>query len=664
MAMGIVLSTVSLVLFLLYQVTGIYVGDSGDLVTAAAVHGVPHPPGYPLYTLLGFLATKLPWFTPSWKVALVSSVPHALVLLVLFVFVHSLTKNKLAAAFSVVVLLANYIFFLYAITPEVFALFDLFVISLLYGGYLLFRTKQTGRIPLWIGLFGLSLSHHHVVLFLVPAFLYIVWQSVRNKKITHIGKTIVQSAVLFCAGLLPYWYIPVVASTDPIINWDRVVDLQSFVRLITRADYGSFVSGGSIGNTMYERFLSLKAYGQFVWTDWTAIGIGLVLFGAYMLYRRERTLFWYFALALIGIGPFFFFYASFPLVNRFLLGTYERFLLPNYLIFSLLCGVAFHGLFSLRLSQKLRALLYEQPLVRFLAIGLLFLYPFTMLGISLWRFTGFSTDRTADNLGRDVLASAPPKAIVLVSTDTVLFTTQYVRYALNVRPDTVVIHASRLSFPDYRTTLKKQFPSLVFPKETGEQYVKTFILANITGNTIMANNIYNIGKGWFWVPHGLLYEVVAADQAPSIQATYDANQTLFASYHDPKQGILQRYPHLMSEDILDTYAYAHMNLGNALVRARRLPEAQKEYERAAAYRGDTSSETAWTKKGATESLLGLCDAAMRSFDEAEKITYADKAELLLYRSVTERDCYHDSTAAAQLEAQYQRLGKTRETPLR
>ena len=32
-------------LFLLYQVTGIYAGDSGDLVTAACTFGVPHPPG-------------------------------------------------------------------------------------------------------------------------------------------------------------------------------------------------------------------------------------------------------------------------------------------------------------------------------------------------------------------------------------------------------------------------------------------------------------------------------------------------------------------------------------------------------------------------------------------------------------------------------------------
>ena len=33
----------------------IYVGDSGELVTAVHLLGIPQPPGYPLYVLLGKL---------------------------------------------------------------------------------------------------------------------------------------------------------------------------------------------------------------------------------------------------------------------------------------------------------------------------------------------------------------------------------------------------------------------------------------------------------------------------------------------------------------------------------------------------------------------------------------------------------------------------------
>ena len=37
----------------------IYVGDSGELVTAVHLLGIPHPTGYPLYVLLGKLWTLL-----------------------------------------------------------------------------------------------------------------------------------------------------------------------------------------------------------------------------------------------------------------------------------------------------------------------------------------------------------------------------------------------------------------------------------------------------------------------------------------------------------------------------------------------------------------------------------------------------------------------------
>ena len=49
---------VGLLVFLLYLATTcptVYFGDSGELIAAADSLGVAHPPGYPLYTLLGRL---------------------------------------------------------------------------------------------------------------------------------------------------------------------------------------------------------------------------------------------------------------------------------------------------------------------------------------------------------------------------------------------------------------------------------------------------------------------------------------------------------------------------------------------------------------------------------------------------------------------------------
>lgn len=58
---------------------GVTLGDSGELVTAAYTFGVPHPTGYPLWTLAGFLWSHfiLPWGNPAWRIAMLSGVAGA-----------------------------------------------------------------------------------------------------------------------------------------------------------------------------------------------------------------------------------------------------------------------------------------------------------------------------------------------------------------------------------------------------------------------------------------------------------------------------------------------------------------------------------------------------------------------------------------------------------
>jgi len=51
----------------------IYGGDIGDLVTSAYVFGVAHPPGYPLFSLIGYIFSHLPIALPVVsKVGLIS----------------------------------------------------------------------------------------------------------------------------------------------------------------------------------------------------------------------------------------------------------------------------------------------------------------------------------------------------------------------------------------------------------------------------------------------------------------------------------------------------------------------------------------------------------------------------------------------------------------
>src|SRR5262249_1583575 len=73
---------VTAIAFVLYGVTvqpSVPPGDSGELISAASVLGVAHPPGYPLYMLIGHLVTLLPGGSAALRMNLLSGVFDAVV---------------------------------------------------------------------------------------------------------------------------------------------------------------------------------------------------------------------------------------------------------------------------------------------------------------------------------------------------------------------------------------------------------------------------------------------------------------------------------------------------------------------------------------------------------------------------------------------------------
>jgi tetratricopeptide (TPR) repeat protein len=65
--------------FLYYMSPSITLQDSGELVTGAFNFGVPHPPGYPLWTFLGWVWSHLvPFGNPAWRICLMSVLTGAL----------------------------------------------------------------------------------------------------------------------------------------------------------------------------------------------------------------------------------------------------------------------------------------------------------------------------------------------------------------------------------------------------------------------------------------------------------------------------------------------------------------------------------------------------------------------------------------------------------
>ena len=665
--LGFLVGLFTWILFLLYQAQGIYTGDSGDLVTAAAQMGVPHPPGYPLYTFLGWLLTFVPLSTVSWRVTLLSSFPHAVTVAFVYFIVFRITKRVFPSLFAAVSLVGNYLFFLYSVTPEVFALFDLYIVALVYA---LVRWRETAN-PTYVYLswflWGLALTHHHLMLFLLPASVLFLWLSYPSaKRKNHFaGIKFVRCVALFFTGLLPYLYVPIAARGQAVVNWDKATDIGNFFRLVTRRDYGIFTSGSVYGQLLVERLLEVKAYWQFLVMDLTFVGIALVIFGLVWLWRHDKNLLLFFVVGVGCIGPLFFFYAGFPLINRFMLATYERFMLPSYMLLSILLGLGIHQVLQWvrTTASRVHVSLPVRVWVGVVAVAFC-VYPMSLLGMNVWRFWGLPSDRTADYLAMDVLDSVPQKSIILLSRDTTLFATQYLRYATGYRSDVYVLMLNNIHDRQYRSVLARVFGELVIPDAEEADFLRAFIDINSGNHAIFTNNLIPLSDSWDIRPHGLLYRIVPVADIPTAQETIQANTSLWQRYHNPTKGILGRYNHLMLSDVRDVYTTARIAMGKFYVGADNIAAAAREFEEAISYGGDIALPDAYTDLGLSYLWMSRCGDALGAFAKARELSPVSDEKILYYEAVTYRDCLRDEVRSREFFLRWEELQRTREVQLK
>ncbi len=179
--------------FLLYLATAsrtMPTGDSGDLISAAWSLGIPHPPGYPIVTMLGHFMGFLPWGTPAFRINLLSAILDSLALAVigygLFRLMAAnflkLGKNAgqiclIACTVSGVGLLAvSKTFWSYSIVAEVFALNNLFTASIIVL-MLEWLKKPQKRWFLWISglVAGLGLANQLTIALLAPGLFVLLF---------------------------------------------------------------------------------------------------------------------------------------------------------------------------------------------------------------------------------------------------------------------------------------------------------------------------------------------------------------------------------------------------------------------------------------------------------------------------------------------------------
>lgn len=442
-------------------------GDSPELIATSYSLGIAHPPGYPLYTLLGYVFTHIPVGSVAFRLNFTSTLFHSLALLFLFLSLIKMTRNRAASAIATAALGLSYIFWFYSLLAEVFSFNDLFVTLLIFVALLVRerwiedeRKKSLNYLMLLVFLCALSLTNHFTILFVFPALVLIAIYPILHA-LTR-PRYIIYAFLVFAAGLLPYIYLPVRAAQQPFVNFGDPSTPGSFIDMITRSHYGStrLWYGPSATHRLDMAFDFLKTLGKEIYLP------GMVL-GAVGIFHAARKRFGDFLPLLTAFilgGILFPVVANVRLRGIFDVSTIERFYLLPTIIFVYFLGMGIACVISwlkdLLARLKIRDDLRRGALwVLVLVIALPFLLPSWTTSADVNLEYDVFGEAYIDNL----LASVEEGSLIFVQGDVPIELMEYYETVVEDRKYVINIVYPFLINEWYIRTLSKWYPDLRLP---------------------------------------------------------------------------------------------------------------------------------------------------------------------------------------------------------
>ncbi len=583
---SLILFLSALSFFTFNQVKTVYGGDSGDYLSAASVWGIPHPPGYPLFSLLASLFGHfLPWNTPAWRVAFLSSIPAALTIVFLYKLLNLFFKPRISFLSSLL-LAVLYPFWLYAEVVEVFSLNNFFIVLLTFLVFSFLQTKKEKYLSLFFLFLGFSFAHHHTIIFLLPAVFLVIRRHVLNKK------TFKKILLILPGGLL-YFYLLVAASQKPAVNWGNPNSLANLLKVFFRVGYGTFWATPGINNSILGRLISLAVFGRFLIGDFGIIGLILLLIGIFIRNKNKegmnKKILWRYSLISFLIFTLFLGYASFWLSTDFGVATFERFMLAPYIFVTILLtfGIEKIETIFIRIFSNKKKILVTSLLFLILFINL----PFRNLVKNYPKISVLKSDFTAENLAKDLLDTVEKNGAVFAISDTTFFNSVYLYYSLDYRRNEVkLINYSGLYDNYYQQWLKDKYPGIELePLKQKEEPLKMFLNKNIDKFPIYSIPSVSVDN-FLAIPFGLLYRYFPKDQPPSLESVLLENERLWQSYHSPLSGSLAKYKNLFLADTISYYEEMSKRLGEFLLINKKYLESEKYLKKSLEFK-KTDSET-------------------------------------------------------------------------
>lgn len=409
---------VPLLVYLLTLCPTVFVGDSGELATAATRLEISHPPGYPLLTVIGHLWSDIFFFLrPIVALNLFSAVCAAFASLLLFMTMRTLIgatvgrsrrllPNEVIALANGWLLAFGHTLWSTATSFEVYALSTLLVTAAIYCWLRFYLGRSKRWLFLGAYLLGLILTNHLAAIVIAPLPLAIM---ITRRKQLRWG-SIVGAVLLFLLPLSLYYYLVLRAQFDLLLQWYNPQTWAGFKQLV-------------FAQTYQQRFLTtpvmadlmpfLRQLWRMISEEWLWPALVLALPGIYLTIRRHLAL---------GVGLL-----SVVVLNIVLTLSYNIIDLETYYLPSLAVIAIWIGITLIWLGGRTQ-------LVRWLAAAAALLLVVSVT-INNYSSCDLSDRHAAETYGRDLMAQVPPDGRLFCASDMSLFPTLYLRYVEQVRPD-------------------------------------------------------------------------------------------------------------------------------------------------------------------------------------------------------------------------------------
>lgn len=358
--LGAAIALGALFLYVLTLAPSVMPGDYAEFQFSAAILGVPHPTGYPLYIMLGKLFTMLPFGDVAYRVNLSSAVYMAGAVGVGFLVAERLLRlaglSRVWAAAAV-----GLVLFAVAPTPWSMSLvarsyaLNALLVSLVVLALVNWRnTRKPGWFYAACLLIGLSMVHHGTTYVLLPAYglylLLVEWENTGPKAdaapaIPKKVGTDEQSGnpdapryrlpirrlflgfLCVLAGLSPLLFLVYRFVWGSPYYWGNPSTWKDFFSLLTGGPFYNQVFGfGTDLATQWDRVL--VGIGELA-GQYTVVGIALGIVGIVVLLRLRRA---EAGLLLLMMAGNFFFAMNYSLVGYL-------YFIPTFLLWALLMSV-------------------------------------------------------------------------------------------------------------------------------------------------------------------------------------------------------------------------------------------------------------------------------------------------------------------------------------